>query len=162
MLSDIVDRKVDTSDFEEVDGLLFGPGISAGSRRLVKRTADGIVVKQATRRGHIDGHDGDGLSLVFPGSKTRRGRVIRGKSPTLTCSCDVCIFYDNVIRHYTVGELEQLQGLPLGYTAAAPLPVRKKAIGNGWTATVIAEIFKGLRKEDTDGQDHQGDPAPEL
>lgn len=163
LLSDIIDRTVDTSSFEEIGGILFGPKISEGSKKLVSKTADGIIVRQATARGYIEGHDGDGLSLAFPGSKTRRGRVIKGKSQTLTCACDVCVFYDNIIRHYTIEELEQLQGLPPGYTAAAQYQVRKRAIGNGWTATVIAEIFKELRrKEGTDGQNHPRDPAPEL
>ena len=111
---------------------------------LVQKTAGGIVVKQATARGYIEAVDGDGVSLAFPGSATRRGRVIHQKSHTITCACDICVFYDNVIRHFTVEELEKLQGLPTSYTAAVPEPARKRAIGNGWTASVIAEIFKLL------------------
>lgn len=89
---------------------------------LVQKTAGGIVVKQATARGYIEAVDGDGVSLAFPGSATRRGRVIHQKSHTITCACDICVFYDNVIRHFTVEELEKLQGLPTGYTAAVPEP----------------------------------------
>lgn len=76
---------------------------------------------------------------------------IRGKQARVaggyfenTCACDTCVFYDNVIRRFTVEELEKLQGLPAGYTAAVPEPARKRAIGNGWTASVITEIFKLL------------------
>lgn len=98
---------------------------------LVQKTDGGIVVKQATARGYIEAVDGDGVSLAFPGSATRRGRVIHQKSHTITCACDICVFYDNVIRHFTVEELEKLQGLPTGYTAAVPEPARKRAIGNG-------------------------------
>ena len=79
---------------------------------LVQKTAGGIVVKQATARGYIEAVDGDGVSLAFPGSATRRDRVIHQKSHTITCACDICVFYDNVIRHFTVEELEKLQGLP--------------------------------------------------
>ena len=82
-------------------------------------------------------------------STTRRGRVIHQKSHTITCACDICVFYDNIIRHFTVEELEKLQGLPAGYTAAVPEPARKRAIGNGWTASVIAEIFKLLPQAET-------------
>ena len=38
---------------------------------------------------------------------------------------------------------------PAGYTAAVPEPARKRAIGNGWTASVIAEIFKLLPQAET-------------
>ena len=148
-MNTIIDRNVDVSGFTEAGGLLFGPGISEGSMGLVQKTAGGIVVKQATARGYIEAVDGDGVSLAFPGSTTRRGRVIHQKSHTITCACDICVFYDNVIRHFTVEELEKLQGLPVGYTAAVPEPARKRAIGNGWTASVIAEIFKLLPQAET-------------
>lgn len=78
----IIDRSVDVSDFTEAGGLLFGPGISEGSMGLVQKTAGGIVVKQATACGYIEAVDGDGVSLAFPGSTTRRGRVIHQKSHT--------------------------------------------------------------------------------
>lgn len=148
-LNTIIDRGVDVSGFTEAGGLLFGPGISEGSMGLVQKTVGGIVVKQATARGYIEAVDGDGVSLAFPGSATRRGRVIHQKSHTITCACDICVFYDNVIRHFTVEELEKLQGLPANYTAAVPEPARKRAIGNGWTASVIAEIFKLLPQAET-------------
>lgn len=148
-LNTIIDRSVDVSGFTEAGGLLFGPGISEGSMGLVQKTAGGIVVKQATARGYIEAVDGDGVSLAFPGSATRRGRVIHQKSHTITYACDICVFYDNVIRRFTVEELEKLQGLPANYTAAVPEPARKRAIGNGWTASVIAEIFKLLPQAET-------------
>lgn len=116
----IIDRSVDVSDFTEAGGLLFGPGISEGSMGLVQKTAGGIVVKQATARGYIEAVDGDGVSLAFPGSATRRGRVIHQKSHTITCACDTCVFYDNVIRRFTVEELEKLQGLPRRLHSSRP------------------------------------------
>ena len=85
---------------------------------------------------------------VLP-KRAARCRVIHQKSHTITCACDICVFYDNVIRHFTVEELEKLQGLPTSYTAAVPEPARKRAIGNGWTASVIAEIFKLLPQAET-------------
>lgn len=147
LLTTIIDRSVDTTGYKEKDGILFDPAISEQSKGLVSRTRDGIAVKQATAAGFIEAYDGDGVCLSFPGSNTRRGRVIHGKSHTITCACDICVFYDNIVRYYTVEELEQLQCLPVGYTAAIPTPARKRAIGNGWTATVIAEIFKLLKEE---------------
>ena len=73
--------------------------------------------------------------------------MISQKSHTITCCSDGCVFYDNVVRYFTIEELEKLQGLPVGYTAAASEAARKKAIGNGWTATVIQKIFAMIKFE---------------
>lgn len=48
-------------------------------------------------------------------------------------------------RVCTVNELEQLQTLPVDYTAGISNTQRKKAIGNGWTVDVIAHILKHLQ-----------------
>ena len=47
----------------------------------------------------------------------------------------------------TADEVEILQTLPMGYTNCEKQGKRFKAIGNGWTADVIAHIFKGLKGE---------------
>lgn len=54
---------------------------------------------------------------------------------------------NGIVRRFTVTELERLQTLPDGYTkkGGATKGERIKAIGNGWTAAVIAEIFKKLK-----------------
>jgi site-specific DNA-cytosine methylase len=41
-------------------------------------------------------------------------------------------------------ECEQIQGVPLGYTACVTERQAKKMLGNGWTVPVIAHIFKGM------------------
>lgn len=57
---------------------------------------------------------------------------------------------NNMIRSITISELEKLQTLPVGYTSCLKSKeMRGKCIGNGWTVDVIAHIFKGLRKENT-------------
>ena len=43
-----------------------------------------VKVKQATKKWYIVANDGDGISLAYPNSTTRRGRVIHQKSNTLT------------------------------------------------------------------------------
>ena len=54
---------------------------------------------------------------------------------------------NNTIRLITMGELEKLQTLPVGYTSCLNnKELRGKAIGNGWTVDVIAHIFRGLQK----------------
>lgn len=50
-------------------------------------------------------------------------------------------------RVLTCEELEELQTLPRGYTEGISNTQRKKCIGNGWTADVLAHIFKGLAEK---------------
>lgn len=52
--------------------------------------------------------------------------------------------FNKVIRRLTPVECERLQTLPDGYTAGVSDTQRYKALGNGWTVDVIANIFKGL------------------
>lgn len=52
----------------------------------------------------------------------------------------------NPYRRYTTVELERLQTLPDGYTEGIPESQRRKVIGNGWTAEVIAHILKGIKE----------------
>lgn len=49
-----------------------------------------------------------------------------------------------IIRKLTPIECERLQTLPDDYTAGVSNSSRYKAIGNGWTAEVIAHILKGM------------------
>lgn len=50
------------------------------------------------------------------------------------------------VRHLNLTEMERLQTLPDGYTAGAGVAkqARSRAIGNGWTADVIAHILSYL------------------
>lgn len=53
------------------------------------------------------------------------------------------------VRKLTPVEYERLQTLPDNYTEGISNTARYTALGNSWTADVIAHIFKGLRKENT-------------
>ena len=144
-LSDILEEV--TGDWIEEHGIKFDATISEKSRQLVINKGTHLQIKQATKKGYIEAHEGDGVNLSFPTSKTRRGRVIKGKSNTLDCSCAGWVYHKGIIRPYTINELEQLQTLPIGYTEGISLKDRKHAIGNGWTVNVIAHLFNGLRGE---------------
>lgn len=113
-----------------------------------------VRVKQATKKGYIVANDGDGVSLSYPSSTTRRGRVVRGKSNTLTCGGDsyVCTKADiekggYIIRKLTPIECERLQTLPDNYTEGVSDTQRYKMLGNGRTVDVIAHIFSYLPKQ---------------
>lgn len=136
---------VDTTGYIQKDGILFDPTISEASRNLVSVVNGEVRIKQATKLGYIVAEDGDGVNLMYPTSKTRRGRVIKRKAGTLACNCEGQVFYKGVIRNFTITELERLQTLPDGYTEGVGITARKEAIGNGWTTDVIAHFFKGLK-----------------
>ena len=56
----------------------------SNSIKLVSVVDGEVRVKQATKQWYIVANDGDGISLAYPSSTTRRWRVIRGKANTLT------------------------------------------------------------------------------
>ncbi len=140
---DIVEP-VDTSRFIEYNGMLYDPKIPGSCRDLVSVVDGEVRVKQATKLGYIVAENGDGVSLEFPTSKTRRGRVTKGKTACLTTSSEPLVFVDGAIRQLTITEKERLQTLPDGFTEGVPYGARLEALGNGWTASVITHIFRGL------------------
>lgn len=115
-LGDILEPNIDTGGYIAENGLLFDPSISQKARQLVTSENGEVRIKQATRQGYIVAEDGDGINLAFPTSKTRRGRVIKGKSNTLDCACEAQVLKNGIVRRFTVTELERLQTLPDGYT----------------------------------------------
>ena len=143
-LVDILEDIKPDNTFVKHQGIWFDPSISEASRNLVKNVDGEIRVSQAVKRGYIVAENGDGVNLSFPTSKTRRGRVIRQKSSTLDCACEICVMHNNVIRRLTIRELERLQTLPCGYTDGFSKQTAQKAIGNGWTIDVIKHIFSFL------------------
>lgn len=143
-LTDVLDY-VDTSNYIKIGCYKIDPNITINELGLITLYDHYIAIKQATKQGFIIAYNGDGINLSFPKSKTRRGRVIRDKSPTLDCQCNVGVFYNNIIRKLTINELEKLQGLPVNYTEGISDHARKKAIGNGWSVPTIILFFGGLK-----------------
>jgi DNA (cytosine-5)-methyltransferase 1 len=56
-----------------------------------------ILVKDATKKGYAEAHEGDSINLEQPNSKTRRGRVGRGVAQTLTTSPQQAVVEPRVI-----------------------------------------------------------------
>lgn len=145
-LLDVLEESVSDLEYIEQKGILFDSSISEASRSLVNYIGDEIRVSQTTKQGYIIANSGDGINLSFPTSKSRRGRVIKQKSSTVDCACNICVLQDRIIRRFTTKELERLQTLPEGYTEGFSKSVAQKAIGNGWTVDVIAHIFTHIPK----------------
>ena len=137
--------EVDISSFINHQGLFVDNTFNERELSLINVVNGEVRINQATKQGYIVASDGDGVNLSFPTSKTRRGRVIKQKSNTLDKSCNICVYYDNILRKLTIDELEKLQTIPVGYTDGVPESKRRAAIGNGWTIDVISHILKGLK-----------------
>ena len=57
---------------------------------------------------------------------------------------------DYTIRKLTPTECERLQTWPDGYSEGVSNTQRYKIIGNGWTADVIAHIFKFMKEAENE------------
>ncbi len=143
-IRDIAEKR-DTRNYVKTNGVWFDSEILEKERGLADKTNGKIRIRQATKAGYIVAEDGDGINLSFPTSKTRRGRVIKGKLPTLDCSCNVCYLLDGAIHKISVIEAERAQNLPTGYTEGLSGQERKKAIGNGWNEKTVRHIFEYMK-----------------
>jgi len=106
-----------------------------------------LRVKTNTIKGFDVVTENDCIDLSFPTSKTRRGRVTKGKSPCLMESNNNLYSYkDGIVRTVNQNEMERLQGFPDGYTSM--LSIRKAAslLGDGWTLPIIEHIFSFIKK----------------
>jgi hypothetical protein len=76
------------------------------------------------------------------------------KSPTLVAAMGMgggnvpVIIREGKIRKLTERECERLQTVPDNYTSSVSNSQRYKMLGNGWTCSVIAHIFKHLKIND--------------
>lgn len=72
---------------------------------------DKILVREATKQGYAEAHEGNSINLEQPNSKTRRGRVGRGVAQTLTTSPQQAVIEPTAAamrgRYNSDGELEQ-------------------------------------------------------
>lgn len=62
----------------------------SGGNRMPK-----VIVKEATKKGYAEAYDGDSVNLGQPNSKTRRGRVGKQVSQTLTTSPNMGVVLDD-------------------------------------------------------------------
>ena len=100
-----------------------------------------LRIRQATKQWYIVAEEWDWVDLSYPKSKTRRWRVSKQKSNTLTTQWELYVC-EKVIRKLTPVECERLQTLPDDYTSWVSDSQRYKMLGNWWTVDVIAHIFR--------------------
>lgn len=114
------------------------------------RTA-GIRVKNNTSLGYDTAGENDSISLAFPNSKTRRGRVGRGCLQTLDKSCSQAIYDGGRWRRITPREAWRAQGFPdWAFDRAAQVNDDSQLYaqaGNSVTVEVIYQIARKLHAE---------------
>ncbi len=106
-------------------------------------------VKNGTKKGYDEARIGDGISLAYPESKLRRGRVGRGCSQTLDTSCNMGTIDNYRIRRLTPLECFRLQGLPddmveCGRKIGLVDGHLYKMAGNAVTVNVIEAVARKL------------------
>jgi len=88
--------------------------------------------------------DYDGIN-VYPRGKNKGGLCwYKGKSPCITSSnwqSNFHIVRGGVKEKFSVEQCEQLQTLPIGYTAGVWDTRRYRLIGNSWTVAVIQHLL---------------------
>jgi len=103
---------------------------------------ENIKIKTNTKKGYDIATENDCLDLSYPKSKTRRGRVTKGKSPCLMESNNNLYAVEkNKIRVLHQVELERLQGFKDGWTSMLSRNQAASLLGDGWTLPIIEHIF---------------------
>ena len=127
-----------------------------------------LNIKEATKKGYSEAHEGDSINFSVPKSKTRRGRVGHGVAQTLDTSCNQGIFvqvseelivyaiwYEKyqcyiAIRKLTPKECFRLQGWTDDYFERAAFVNSDsqlyKQAGNGVTVNVIQAIADKMKE----------------
>ena len=106
-------------------------------------------LKQATEQGYAEAACGDSVNLMFPDSKTRRGRIGKGHAQTLDTSCNQGVPLGcGRIRKLTPRECWRLQGFSddmFDRAAAVNSDAQLyKQAGNGVTIPVVYAVGKRI------------------
>lgn len=142
-LKDILESNVDNKyyiDIEtEYDGLI---------QDVSENGVSEFKVRQATKLGYDLAREGDAINLEQPKSKTRRGRVGKGRTNTLTTSCNQAVVQDGKVRRISPLESWRLMGFDDDdfYRAAKVSSENQlyKQAGNSIVVNVMESIFKKI------------------
>jgi len=116
---------------------------TTGMLTLIYEHNKELRCKTNTLKGFDIVTENDCIDLSFPTSKTRRGRVTKGKSPCLMESNNNLYSYkDGIVRTVNKVEMCRLQGFPDDYCDILTTAKAGSLLGDGWTLPVIEHIFK--------------------
>lgn len=128
-----------------------------GSRNLLEnikngRGYEGVAIRTANKKGYDIATDGDGVSLSYPQSKTRRGRVGHGVSKTLMGADSMGTVDNYRIRKLTPKECWRLMGFDdADFRKAEQVNSNTqlyKQAGNSIVVNVLEGILKNLLEEE--------------
>ncbi len=110
-----------------------------------------VVVKEATKKGYAEAHEGDSINLSNPNSTTPRGRVGEQIANTLDTACNQAAVVNHRIRRLTPLECWRLQGFPdenFYKAQAAPMSDSQlyRQAGNSMSVPVMKGILKNIVK----------------
>ena len=116
-----------------------------------KGTDNSIAVREATKKGYAEAHEGDSINFEQPNSKTRRGRVGKGVAQTLNTSPQQAVVEPSLrIRKLTPKECFRLMGFDdndvdiLVENEISNTQLYKQA-GNSIVVNVLEAIFENLK-----------------
>ena len=148
--------------FNRKEGVVDAPAaartLNASDFRGINRnqTQNAVLyIKEATKKGYKEAHEGDSIDLGFAGSNTRRGRVFAGVAHTVdTANTHGIVLRGGRVRRLMPRECFRLQGfsedqidkiLAINSDAQA-----YKQAGNSVTVTVIEAIGRRIRAADAE------------
>ena len=119
---------------------------TTGMLTLIYEQDNELRIKTNTKKGYDVITEDDCIDLSFPTSKTRRGRVIKGKAPCLMESNNNLYKYDGLqVRTVNKTEMCRLQGFPDNYCDILSKAKAGSLLGDGWTLPIIEHIFKFIK-----------------
>jgi DNA (cytosine-5)-methyltransferase 3A len=119
---------------------------TTGMVTLIYEVGNELRCKTNTKQGYDVVTENDCLYLSFPTSKTRRGRVTKGKSPCLMESTNNLYSYkDGLVRTVNKIEMCRLQGFPDDYCDILSTANAGSLLGDGWTLPIIEHIFSFIK-----------------
>lgn len=85
------------SEYRVFDDRGLSPTLTCGHQPCVSdnQGVKNIPIKNGTKKGYLEAHQGDGIDLINPTCNNRRGRVQKDCSQTLTCNNDRGVVTDD-------------------------------------------------------------------
>jgi len=110
-----------------------------------------ILIKNATKKGYLEGYPGDGVNLEQPNSETRRGRIQKDVIGCLQTNDQRGVITEDLrIRKLTPKECFRLMGFLNDKINLDGLSntQRYKLSGNGWDINLVSKILKEMNLPD--------------
>lgn len=106
------------------------------SERSGLKVVEPLQIKEATQKGYAEAYEYDSVSLDQPNSKTRRGRVGKQISNTLTCSCNMGVVEPKIIKMFNLYNNSEVKDIA---------PTQICACGQTTTSATVIIAYENYR-----------------